>query len=55
MYLLVHLSFKAGRSVYNGEYRRSRLRTVGTAKYTVNSVVVCIKALAFINKILAQR
>ena len=47
--------FKAGRSVYYIENRRSRLRTVGAAKCTVNSVVVCIKAIAVVNKILAQR
>ena len=31
------------------------LRTVGAARCTVNSVVVCIKAIAVINKMLAQR
>ena len=46
---------KAGRSVYFRENRRTRLRTVGATKCTVNSDVVCIKAKAVINKILAQR
>ena len=41
---------QASRSVYYRENRRSRLRTVGAAKYTVNSVVVCIKAIAVISK-----
>ena len=34
---------------------RSRLRTVGAAKCTVNSVVVCIKAIAVINTPMTQR
>ena len=46
---------KAGRSVYYRENRRARLRTVGAAKCTVNSVVVCKKAIAVTNKLSAQR
>ena len=49
------LNVKAGRSVYNRENRRSRLRTEGAAKCTVKSVVVCIKLIAVVNKILAHR
>ena len=45
----------AGRSVYEREIRRSRLRTVGAAQCTVNSVVMCINAIVVVNEILAQR
>ena len=46
---------QASRSVYYRENRRSILRTVGAAKCTVNSVVVCIKAIEVINTLLTQR
>ena len=46
---------QASRSVYYRENRRSRLRTVGAAKCTVNSVAVCIKAVAVINTLFTQR